>query len=52
MLNLRTLPSLVRKQFQAAQESGDLTFYPTRVAILECEGVPVCQVHPTKSHAI
>jgi hypothetical protein len=41
MTALRNLPALVRKQFKSAQESGDLTFYPTRVSILPCEGLPV-----------
>jgi len=41
MSTIRNLPALVRKQFKAAQESGDLTFYATRVSILQCEGLPV-----------
>jgi ATP adenylyltransferase len=40
MATLRNLPALVRKQFKLAQESGDLTFYATRVSILQCEGLP------------
>ncbi|KAK0109891.1 hypothetical protein ONS95_002563 [Cadophora gregata] len=40
MTTLRNLPALVRKQFISAQESGDLTFYATRVSILQCEGLP------------
>ncbi|KUJ21166.1 HIT-like protein [Mollisia scopiformis] len=40
MASIRSLPSLVRKQFKLAQESGDLTFYATQVAILHCAGLP------------
>ena len=40
MVTLRNLPALVRKQFKLAQETGDLTFYATRVSILQCEGLP------------
>jgi len=40
MATLRNLPALVRKQFKLAQETGDLTFYATRVSILQCEGLP------------
>ncbi|KAF8863743.1 HIT-like protein [Acephala macrosclerotiorum] len=40
MATIRGLPSLIRKRFKAAQESGDLTFYPTRVAVLQCNGLP------------
>ncbi|CZR66202.1 related to 5',5'''-P-1,P-4-tetraphosphate phosphorylase 2 [Phialocephala subalpina] len=40
MATIRGLPSLVRKQFKAAQEFGDLTFYATQVAILQCNGLP------------
>ncbi|PVH88922.1 Ap4A phosphorylase-like protein II [Cadophora sp. DSE1049] len=38
MATLRNLPALVRKQFLSAQENGDLTFYATRVSILQCGG--------------
>lgn len=38
---VRGIPSLVRKQFKSAQESGDLIFYSTRVTILRCNGLPV-----------
>ncbi|KAH7360419.1 Ap4A phosphorylase-like protein II [Rhexocercosporidium sp. MPI-PUGE-AT-0058] len=40
MAVLRNLPALVRKQFISAQENGDLTFYATRVSILQCTGLP------------
>jgi hypothetical protein len=39
---MSNLPNLVRTQFQAAQETGDLTFYSTQVAILICNGFTVC----------
>jgi len=42
MSTIRNLPPLVHKQFKAAQASGDLTFFETRVSILHCEGLPVC----------
>lgn len=41
MASIKGLPALVRNQFIAAQENGDLTFYATRVAILQCGGLPV-----------
>jgi ATP adenylyltransferase len=46
MASLRNLPALVSRQFKAAQESGDLTFYATRVSILQYEGHPVCLSSP------
>lgn len=39
--NMSTLPTLVRRQFKAAQESNALTFYPTKVAIVKCDELPV-----------
>ncbi|KAI9055265.1 hypothetical protein LZ554_000229 [Drepanopeziza brunnea f. sp. 'monogermtubi'] len=39
MATISNLPALVRKQFKAAQENGDLTFYATRVEILQCDGI-------------
>ncbi len=42
MSTIRKLPALVRKQFEAAQASGDLTFFETRVSVLHCEGLPEC----------
>ncbi len=46
---IRNLPVLVRKQFKAAQERRDLTFYSTRVAILHCGLIPVCTSNTTKA---
>ncbi|TVY78157.1 Diadenosine 5',5'''-P1,P4-tetraphosphate phosphorylase [Lachnellula suecica] len=40
MATKRALPALVRSQFTAAQETGDLTFYPTQVSVLSCNGFP------------
>ncbi|KAG4442638.1 hypothetical protein IFR05_001894 [Cadophora sp. M221] len=40
MATLRNLPALVRNLFICAQENGDLTFYATRVSILQCGGLP------------
>ena len=40
MASNRNLPALVCKQFKAAQESGDMTFFPTQVSILHCGGLP------------
>ncbi|KAE9379387.1 Ap4A phosphorylase-like protein II [Stipitochalara longipes BDJ] len=40
MSTIRNLPALVRKQFNAAQASRDLTFFETQVAILHCDGFP------------
>ncbi|PBP29017.1 ATP adenylyltransferase, partial [Diplocarpon rosae] len=40
MAGIRNLPALVRERFNLAQQTGDLTFYATRVAILQCEGLP------------
>jgi hypothetical protein len=42
MATIRKLPALVHKQFEAAQASGDLTFFETRVSVLHCEGLPEC----------
>lgn len=36
------LPDLVKAAFNRARSNGDLTYYPTRVAILEVNSVPVC----------
>ncbi|RDL40675.1 uncharacterized protein BP5553_00654 [Venustampulla echinocandica] len=40
MATLKALPALIRESFKRAQDSGDLTFYPTQVAILTCSGFP------------
>ncbi|CAG8971480.1 hypothetical protein HYALB_00002064 [Hymenoscyphus albidus] len=40
MESLKALPRLVRRQFKAAQEAGDLTFYATQVSILRCNDLP------------
>ncbi|KAI1854658.1 hypothetical protein JX265_002297 [Neoarthrinium moseri] len=34
------LPSLVKSAFSKAKASGDLTYYPTRVALLELSSIP------------
>ena len=46
MASIRSLPALIRKQFRIAHESQDLTFYATRVSIVQCEGLPVCVAAP------
>jgi ATP adenylyltransferase len=43
MSSIWNLPALVRKQFKAAHDSGDLTFFATQVSILHCGGLPVCE---------
>lgn len=36
------LPDLVGVAFQRAKASGDISFFPTQVAVLNINGVPVC----------
>lgn len=36
------LPELVRAVFNKARASGDITYYPTQVAILPANSIPVC----------
>lgn len=38
------LPDLVRAAFVRAKAAGDLTFFPTQVALLRVQGVPVSQL--------
>ena len=37
----KNLPALVRDRFSQAQKTGDLTYYPTQLALLQCNGLPV-----------
>lgn len=36
------LPELVRVKFNTAKATGDVNFYPTKVAVLKLGSVPVC----------
>ncbi|KAI9645749.1 bifunctional AP-4-A phosphorylase/ADP sulfurylase [Ciborinia camelliae] len=37
---MRNLPTLVREKFKAAQVAGDITYFPTQLAILHCNSLP------------
>ncbi len=43
------LPELVRATFETARANGDLSFYPTQVALLSVNSVPVRPASPFTS---
>lgn len=44
------LPDLVRTAFARARAAGDLTFFPTQVALLRVNGIPVRQLFCSCEH--
>jgi len=46
------LPDLVKTAFNKAREAGDLTYFPTQVAILKANSIPVCRASSSSAATV